>query len=181
MHASHDGIQNQIQAQGGWGPPPGGGGYGPPPGGGGYGPPPGGGGFGAPPGGGGFGAPPGGPPPGGGWGAPPPGGSPYGAPPPGGGFGAPPGGGFGMGPGGPPPPDLEGQLNTWFILSIVGIFFGCCLGGIIATIMTHGAKQAFAAGNYMEAQSKLGTAKIILIIGFALGGLGILARIAAAF
>ena len=174
-----------IQAQGGWGGPPGGGGYGPPPGGGGYGPPPGGGGYGAPPGGG-YGGPPGGgygPPPGGfggppgGFGGPPGGfGGPSGVP---GGFGGPPGP-YGAGPGGPPPPDLEGQLNTWFILSIVGIFFGCCLTGIIATVMTHGAKQQFAMGNYLEAQSKLGTAKTILIIGFVLGALGILLRIIAA-
>lgn len=136
MHATND----AVQAQGGWGPPPGGG-YGPP--------------GGAPPGG--FGGPPGG------------------------GFGAPPGGGFGGGPGGPPPPELQGQLNTWFILSIVSIFFGCCLGGIIATVMMNGAKQAFAAGNYMEAQSKLGTAKIIVIIGFVLGALGLLGNIAAQF
>src|SRR5690349_4195107 len=115
MSASHEGIQ----AQGGWGAPPGGGGYGPPPGGGGYGAPPGG--FGGPPpGGGGFGGPPGG----------------FGGP----GFG-PPGGGFGAGPGGPPPPELESQLNTWFIVSIVAIFFGCCLTGIIGTVMMNGAKQ----------------------------------------
>ena len=174
MHASHDVIQAQ---QGGWGPPPGGGGgYGPPPGGGGGygGPPPGGGGFGGPPpGGGGFGGPPpggfGGPPPGG-FGGPPPG-APYGTPPPGGGFGA--------GPGGPPPPDLQGQLNTWFILSIISIFFGCCLGGLFATFTMNGAKQAFAAGNYMDAQSKLGTAKIVTIISFVIGGLGLIGNIAA--
>ena len=35
------------------------------------------------------------------------------------------GGGFDMGPGGPPPPELQSQLNTWFIISIVAIFFGC--------------------------------------------------------
>ena len=153
MHASHDVIQAQ---QGGWGPPPGGGG--------GYGPPSGGGGF-------------GGPPPGG-FGGPPPG-APYGTPPPGGGFGAPPGGGFGAGPGGPPPPDLQGQLNTWFILSIISIFFGCCLGGLFATYTANQAKQSFAAGNYMDAQSKLGTAKIVAIISFVIGGLGLIGNIAA--
>jgi hypothetical protein len=179
MHASND----AIQAQGGWGPPPGGGGYGPPGGAppGGFGGPPGGG-YGAPPGG--FGGPPGGGfggPPGGGFGGPPGGfgGAPFGAPPPGGDFGAPKGGGFGGGPGGPPPPELQGQLNTWFILSITSIFFGCCLGGILATVLTHGAKQAFAAGNYMEAQSKLGTAKIVVIIGFVLGALGLVGNILA--
>lgn len=172
MHASND----AVQAQGGWGPPPGGGGYGPPGGAppGGFGGPPGGG-YGAPPGGGGGGF---GGPPAGGFGGPP-GGAPFGAPPPGGGFGAPPGGGFGGGPGGPPPPELQSQLNTWFILSIISIFFGCCLGGIIATVLTHGAKQAFAAGNYMEAQSKLGTAKIVVIIGFVLGALGLIGNIVA--
>jgi hypothetical protein len=184
MSASHEGIQ----AQGGWGAPPGGGGYGPPPGGGGFGgPPPGGGGFGGPPGGGGYGPPPGAPP--GGFGGPPPGG--FGGPPPmgapmGGGFGGPPPGfgapGFGppgMGPGGPPPPDLQGQLNLWFILSILAIFpfSGCCVLGIVATVMMNGAKQAMAQGNYLEAQSKLGTAKILCIIAFVLFGLGTVTRV----
>ncbi len=190
MLSSHEGIQ----AQGGWGGPPGGG-YGPPPGGGGpgggYGPPPGGGGFGGPPGGGFGGAPPGGgygAPPGGGYGGPPPDGGGFGGPPGGfggapAGFGGPPPGGFGgggFGPGGPPPPDLQAQLNTWFIVSIVSIFFGCCIGGIIATVMANGAKDAFAAGDYMGAQSKLGTVKIIVIISFVFGGLSLLANIISA-
>ena len=144
---------------------PGGGGYGPPGGG-----PPGG----APPGGGSYGGPPGGygPPPGGGGYGPPPGGS-YGAPP--GGFGSPPGfgvpGGFGGAPGGAPPEDLKKKIDLWFILSIVSVFCGCGLFGLINIFFANAAKQALAAGDYATATSKIGIAKLLTIIGFVCFGL----------
>jgi hypothetical protein len=102
--------------------------------------------------------------------------------PMGGGFGGPPPG-FGgpVGPGGPPPPDLQGQLSTWFVISIISILFsGCCVLGIVATVMMNGAKTAYAQGNYLEAQSKLGTAKILCIIGFVLLGLSLIGNVLAA-
>ncbi len=76
-----------------------------------------------------------------------------------------------------PPPDLQSQINTWFILSIVSIF-GCLLGGIFATVNASQAKSAMAAGNYVKAQSKIGSAKTVAIISLAIGILGIMGRIA---
>jgi hypothetical protein len=161
---------------GGYGGPPGGGGYGgPPPGGGGYGgPPPGGGGYGGPPpGGGGYGGPPGGgyggPPGGGGYG--PPGGAPPGGPP---GYGGPPGGGFGQGN-----EALKKKVDLWFILSIVSFFCGCGLFAIVNIIFANGAKQAFAAGDYATAESKISTARTLCIVGYVLFPILIVLQIAA--
>lgn len=138
--ASHEPVKQAAGPPGGFGPPPGGapGGFGAPPGGapGGY-PPPGG--------------PPAGPPAGGGWGAPPGG---YGAPPP----GAPPGGAPGGG-------DIEGQANTWFIISIVTTLACCLPAGIVGIIFTNEAKNLAARGDYATAQSKLGTGKIACFVG----------------
>lgn len=136
--------QTGVQAQGG--------GYGPPPGG--YGPP-----GGAP---GGYGAPPGMP------GAPmgPPGGAPM----------APPGGGMppGMGmPGGGGPPDLEAHIKKWFTLSIVSIFCGCGLLGLINVWMAMQAKDAFAKGDTATAAEKIKTARMLCIVGYVLLGLNV--------
>jgi Interferon-induced transmembrane protein len=147
--------------------PGGGGGYGGPPGGGapgGYGGPPGGG----PPGGYG-GGPPGGAPPGGYGGGPPgygPPGGPGGYGPPGGYGGGPPG--FGAGPGGAAPDDLRKKVDFWFIMSIVSVFCGCGILGIINIIYANGAKQALAVGDFATASSKIGTAKTLCIIGYVL-------------
>jgi hypothetical protein len=90
------------------------------------------------------------------------------------GYGPPPMGGMGMGP---PPPELQSQINTWFILSIVSIF--CCLiGGIVGIINTSAAKNAMAAGDYMTAQSKLSSAKTWIILSFVLGPIAAVANVA---
>lgn len=131
-----------------------GGGYGPPPGG--YGPP--GGGYGAP------GGMPGAPP-----GAMPPGGAPMG----------PPGGGFPPGPGGGgAPPDLQAHVNKWFNLSILSIFCGCGLLGLINVYMAHQAKEALKTGDVNGAQDKIKTARMLCIVGYVLFGLNVLAGIA---
>lgn len=137
--------QTGIQAQGG--------GYGPPPGG--YGPP-----GGAP---GGYGAPPGMP------GAPmgPPGGAPM-APP---GGGMPPG--MGMPGGGGAPPDLEAHVKKWFTLSIVSIFCGCGLLGLINVWMAMQAKDALAKGDTATAAEKIKTARMLCIVGYVLMGLNV--------
>ena len=93
-------------------------------------------------------------PPGGAWGQPPQG---YGPPM---GYGAP------MGPGMAAPPELQSKVNTWFILSIVSIFCGCGLFGIINVIYASGAKSALATGNFAVAESKINTAKTLCIIGY---------------
>ena len=148
--------------------------------------PGGGGGYGGPPGGGapgGYGGPPGGAPPGG-YGGPPQGGARggYGAPPGGGGYGGPPGfggqgGGFGAGPGGAPPDDLKKKVDLWCILSIVSFFCGCGILCIIPIIFANNAKQALAAGDFATASSKIGTAKTLCIVGYALFGIGVILNV----
>ena len=130
-----------------------GGGYGPPPGG--YGGPgmPGGqmpGGYGGPPAG--MGAPPGAP-------MAPPGGAPMG----------------GMGGG---PPDLQAHVNKWFNLSILSIFCGCGLLGLINVYMAHQAKQALQTGDVNTAQDKIKLARTLCIVGYVLFGLNVLLGIA---
>jgi hypothetical protein len=137
-------VQNTVNAQGG--------GFGPPPGGG----------YGAPPGGG-YGQP-------GGYGPPP--GAPGGVPPmapPGGGYGAPPPGPVGGGD-----PALEKSLGTWFILSILAFFCGCSCLAAVPVYLVHTGKQAYAAGDYAGAKSKLKIAKICVILGWVFAVLGIL-------
>ena len=136
-------VQNNIHAQGGaYGPPPGG--YGQPPGG-------------APPAGAPYGGPPGGAPMG------PPGGAPMG--PPGGAPMAPPGGGAPPGmPGGGG--DLEKTVGKWFILSILSLFCGCGLLGLVPIYMTHTAKQALAQGDVATVEKNLKIAKICVILGW---------------
>jgi Interferon-induced transmembrane protein len=141
--------QTGIQAQGG--------GYGPPPGG--YGPP-----GGAP---GGYGQPPGMP------GAP--GGVPMG-PPPGGAPMAPPGGMPGMGGGAPQ--DLQAHVNKWFTLSIVSIFCGCGLLGLINVYLANEAKKALAAGDATTAADKIKTARMLCIVGYVIFALYVLGGIA---
>jgi hypothetical protein len=145
---------NGIRAQGG--------GYGPPPGG--YGPP-----GGMPPGGmpGGYGGPPagmpGGPPPGAPMG--PPGGAPMGPP-----------GGMPGGMGGPP--DLQAHVNKWFNLSILSIFCGCGLLGLINVYMAHLAKEALKQGDVATATDKIKLARTLCIVGYVIFGLYVLGAIA---
>jgi hypothetical protein len=151
----------------------GGGGFGGPPAGG-YGPPPGG--FGGPPAGG-FGGPPAG-----GFGAPPGG---FGAAP--GGYGVPPAGPYGPsgpygppapygspGPYGSPPQELQQRVERWFILSIVSLFCGCGVLGIIPILIANNAKDALRQGNYAKAESDIGTAKLLCILGYVAIGLVLL-------
>ena len=69
-------------------------------------------------------------------------------------------------PGGAPPEQLKKQIDLWFILSIVSLFCGCGLFGIINIVYANGAKEALAAGDYATAQSKIATAKTLCIIGY---------------
>lgn len=146
---------------GGYGPPPGGG-YGPPGAPGGYQPP---------------GAPPGGYPPAGGY--PPPGYPPQGDyPPPGYPMGPP--GAPGGGPPriGSPDPELEKEISKWFGLSILSIFCGCGLLGLINVYMAHLAKQALMQGDLSTARDKIKTARLLCIVGYVLFALYFLGTIA---
>ncbi len=109
-------------------------------------------------------------PPGGMGGPPAPMGPPGGAPM------APPGG---M-PGGGGPPDLQAHVNKWFNLSILSIFCGCGLLGLINVYMANQAKQALAQGDVNTAQDKIKLARTLCIVGYVLVGLGVVLGIVGA-
>jgi hypothetical protein len=94
----------------------------------------------------------------------------YGPPPgaPGGMPMAPPGGG--MMPGGAPAgggsEELKKKIDKWFILSIVSIFCGCGLLGLINVFFAHNAKQAFQQGDTATAEQKINTAKLLCMVGY---------------
>jgi hypothetical protein len=109
-------------------------------------------------------------------GAPPGYGPPMGAP-----MGAPPGYGPPMGgPMMPVDPQLKSKVDLWFILSIVSLFVGCGLFGIINIVYANGAKEALARGDAVTADSKIGVAKTLCIVGYVFIGLYLLFIIGAA-
>ena len=69
-------------------------------------------------------------------------------------------------------------MNKWFNLSILSIFCGCGLLGLINVFMAHGAKEALKTGNVQVAQDKIKTARMLCIVGYVLFGLNVLAGIA---
>jgi hypothetical protein len=74
-------------------------------------------------------------------------------------------------PGGLPagaPADLQAFVNKWFTLSIVSLFCGCGLFGIINIVIANGAKQALAAGDSATAYNKIKTARMLCMVGYGL-------------
>lgn len=63
-------------------------------------------------------------------------------------------------------PDLQKKVDLWFMLSIVSLFCGCGLLGLIPIFMSNAAKEAIQRGDYALAQDKIGTAKLLVILGF---------------
>ena len=108
-------------------------------------------------------------PPGGMGGPPAPMGPPGGAPM------APPGG---M-PGGGGPPDLQAYIGKWFNLSILSIFCGCGLLGLINVYMANQAKQALAQGDVNTAQDKIKLARTLCIVGYVIMALLVVLSIVA--
>jgi len=87
-----------------------------------------------------------------------------------GGFGGPP-----AGFGGPPPgggsSDVASSASTWFVLSILCTLLCCLPLGIVGIIFANDAKNLAARGDYATAEQKLGTAKMVVIIGAVLSAL----------
>lgn len=90
----------------------------------------------------------------------------------------PPGGG--PMPGGPPMGGgeveaLKKQLQLWLIVgAVAGVIF-CCPGVLAAwpgAVLAYMGTQSAEQGNIADAQGKLKTAKLLVIIGLALGVLG---------
>jgi hypothetical protein len=74
-------------------------------------------------------------------------------------------------------PELLKKVNLWFTLSIVSIFCGCGLLGIIPIIIANNAKKALAAGDSAKAQKDIGTAKLLCILGYVFVGLYVVSAI----
>jgi hypothetical protein len=66
------------------------------------------------------------------------------------------------------------------ILSFLSFFCGCSIFCVLPIIFAFMAKSANDSGNYADAESKIGTAKIFCIIGYALTVVYILINIVAA-
>ncbi len=77
---------------------------------------------------------------------------------------APPGG---MGaPAGAVPPELQKKVDTWSMAAIATFFFGCGILALVPILMSNGAKDALKRGDIATAESKIGTVKILCILGF---------------
>jgi hypothetical protein len=81
--------------------------------------------------------------------------------------------GMGMGGGGNIPPDLDAHVKKWFTLSIVSIFCGCGLLGLINVWMAMQAKDALAKGDAATAADKIKTARMLCIVGYCLLALNV--------
>ena len=64
--------------------------------------------------------------------------------------------------------ELRRLADRWMILAIGSIFCGCGLPGIINVVLASQAKGAIDQGDYVSARSKLGTVKLLCILGWSL-------------
>ena len=78
------------------------------------------------------------------------------------------------GPPGGPPPDLQAHINKWFNLSILSIFCGCGLLGLINLYMANQAKQFLQQGDLNQAQEKIKVARMLCIVGYVIFALYVL-------
>jgi hypothetical protein len=62
--------------------------------------------------------------------------------------------------------ELRRLADRWMILAIVSVFCGCGLLGIINVVFVSQAKGAIDQGDFSSARSKLGTVKLLCIIGW---------------
>jgi predicted small lipoprotein YifL len=71
---------------------------------------------------------------------------------------------------------MKKAVDKWFLLSILSIFCGCGLLGLVPVYMTHTAKAAVQAGDMATVEKNLKIAKICVILGWVwlvLYGLGL--------
>jgi len=83
-------------------------------------------------------------------------------------------GGFGL-PAAVPDPELQKKINLWFTLSIVSVFCGCGLLGIVPIIIATNAKKAYAAGDSARAEQDIAAAKLLCLLCYSFLGLCIVA------
>ena len=71
------------------------------------------------------------------------------------------------------------RANAIFIASLFSILF-CCIGGVLASVMAHRAKQEADAGNFESAERGTNIAMVVMIASFVLGGLAAAGQLSAA-
>jgi hypothetical protein len=88
--------------------------------------------------------------------------------------GAFPGAGYGVYP---PPPEvveLRRRADRWMLLAILSVFCGCGLPGIINIVLASQAKSAIDQGDLSGATSKIGTVKLLCLLGWGAMALSLL-------
>ncbi len=73
--------------------------------------------------------------------------------------------------------DIAKQAGTWLILGIVSALCCCLPAGIVGAVFANQAKTFAAQGDMANAQQKLKTAKMVTIIGAAIGVVLIIASV----
>jgi len=85
-----------------------------------------------------------------------------------------PGAGYGVYP---PPPEvveLRRRADRWMLLAILSVFCGCGLPGIINIVLASQAKSAIDQGDFAGANSKIGTVKLLCLLGWGAMALSLL-------
>jgi hypothetical protein len=85
-----------------------------------------------------------------------------------------PGAGYGVYP---PPPEvieLRRRADRWMLLAILSVFCGCGLPGIINIVLASQAKSAIDQGDFAGATSKIGTVKLLCLLGWGAMALSLL-------
>jgi hypothetical protein len=71
---------------------------------------------------------------------------------------------------------IENKAKGIFIASLFSILF-CCLGGIIASYLAHGAKQDAYLGDLDAAERRLNIALVLMILSYVIGAASFLGQL----
>ncbi|MDQ2645209.1 MAG: FHA domain-containing protein [Myxococcota bacterium] len=85
-----------------------------------------------------------------------------------------PGPGYGAYPPSPEVIELRRRADRWMLLAILSVFCGCGLPGIINIVLASQAKSAVDQGDLAAANSKIGTVKILCLLGWGAMALSLL-------
>lgn len=85
-----------------------------------------------------------------------------------------PGAGYGVYPPSPEVVELRRRADRWMLLAILSVFCGCGLPGIINIVLASQAKSAIDQGDLAGASSKIGTVKVLCLLGWGAMGVSLL-------
>lgn len=85
-----------------------------------------------------------------------------------------PGPGYGVYPPSPEVIELRRRADRWMLLAILSVFCGCGLPGIINIVLASQAKSAIDQGDFAGANSKIGTVKVLCLLGWGAMALSLL-------